>query len=63
MSRTEVDHLRPMPLAELDACCGQLHWTGSALEQCGTSFTDACENCPLLIERKREAALRMARAL
>lgn len=53
---------RPMSLAELDACCGQLHWTGAALEQCGTNFTAACENCPLLIERRRDRVLQLARA-
>jgi hypothetical protein len=45
----------PMSLAEAVECCGQLHLTaGGALEQCGTNFTDACENCPLLIERRSE---------
>lgn len=54
---TDTDRLRPMPLAEADACCGELHlnkYTGAVIPP--------CDNCPLLIERKREAALRLARA-
>lgn len=54
---------KPMSMAEFDQCCGQMHWTGGALEQCGTRFTEACENCPLLIERRRDEVLRAARAL
>jgi len=55
MSRADTDH-RPMPLAELDHCCGRLQvdeWTGPRAP---------CENCPLLIEHKRAHALKLARA-
>jgi hypothetical protein len=44
----------PMPMAELDDCCGQHRW--------GTALQD-CENCPLLIERRRDRVLQSARAL
>jgi hypothetical protein len=56
MSPADTDHQRPMPLAELNECCGRLQvdeWTGPH---------SACDNCPLLIERKREHALKLARA-
>ena len=55
MNQPDAD--RPMPLAELNECCGRLHadeWKG---------LQDTCENCPLLIERKREHVLQLARAL
>lgn len=55
MSRSESDHLRPMPLAELNECCGKLSVDG-------TGPHEPCENCPLLIERKRAHALKLARA-
>ena len=51
----------PMPMAEFDGCCGQYRW-GTALEDQGTEYANHCENCPLLIERRRERVLRMARA-
>lgn len=54
----------PMSLAEAAECCGQLHLSGGHLEQCGTNFTEACENCPLLIDRcEHPDVLKAARAL
>ncbi|WP_156433702.1 hypothetical protein [Bradyrhizobium retamae] len=56
-SHADTDHLRPMPLAELNECCGRLQveeWAG---------LREQCQNCPLLIERRREHALYLARAL
>ncbi len=53
----------PMPLAECDSCCGQLHF-GNALEQCGTNFTDACDNCPLIVgQERRKRVLQAGRAM
>ncbi|HYD66126.1 hypothetical protein [Azospirillum sp.] len=55
MSLTDT-HARQMSLAEADHCCGKLsvdEWTGPHA---------SCDNCPLLIERKREHALKLARA-
>lgn len=58
-----VDRSAPMAMAEAAECCGQLHF-GNALEQCGTNFTDACENCPLIIaQERRERVLQAARAM
>jgi hypothetical protein len=52
---------RPMPMAEFDECCGQCRW-GTALEDRGTDGGAICENCPQLIQRRRERVLREARA-
>ena len=52
----------PMPLAELDDCCGQYRW-GTAIVDHGVGFANYCENCPLLIERRSERVLYAARAL
>jgi hypothetical protein len=52
----------PMPMAEFDHCCGQHRW-GTALEDQRTDYANYCENCPLLIERRRERVLRAGRAL
>ena len=55
MKQQDAD--RPMPLAEADHCCGELHLN---------KYTDwtipPCPNCPLLIESKRERVLQTARA-
>lgn len=59
MSRPDAE--RPMPLAELDACCGSFRVASG--EQVAELF---CENCPLIVERLRtrdeQARLREARA-
>jgi hypothetical protein len=47
----------PMSTAEFDQCCGKHHW-GEHPE-----LKPQCENCPLLIERRRHDVLRAARAL
>lgn len=55
---------RPMSLAEAAECCGQYRWGHWALD--GLDGHEAhCENCPLLIERKRDNpdVLRAARAM
>lgn len=46
-----------MPLAEADHCCGELH-----LNEYAGGLIPPCDDCPLLIERKREHALKLARA-
>lgn len=51
-----------MPMAEFNDCCGQHRW-GTAIEDQGTDYANHCENCPLLIERRRERVLQTARAL
>lgn len=53
----------PMTLAEASECCGQLHSGGFALEQCGSNFTEVCDNCPLLIDDQQRRVLRAARAM
>lgn len=53
------DAAKPMTLAEAAECCGQLHFRAE-VDDAGVVY---CENCPLLIERKREDILRQARAL
>lgn len=50
----------PMSLAEFDECCGRRHWD-MVLGDHGAELANHCENCPALIERRREA-LRSARA-
>lgn len=55
---------RPMPMAEFDDCCGQYRTrVGVAFGDIEQDVENYCENCPLLIERKREQILRVARAL
>jgi hypothetical protein len=59
---SDQHHLRPMPLAEADQCCGQIRETENGN---GDVF---CANCPLIIERIRAADaanefLPLARAL
>lgn len=49
---------RPMPLAEAAECCGQYRWDAAVDD----ARVHHCENCPLLIERKRDDFLRRARA-
>jgi hypothetical protein len=55
MNRQDAD--RPMPLAEVDHCCGELH-----LNEYARELIPPCHDCPLLIERKREQVLKLARA-
>lgn len=45
----------PMSFAEAAECCGQLDVEDAR-------FQNACANCPLLIERRRDDVLRTARA-
>jgi hypothetical protein len=47
----------PMALAEAVECCGALN------QSTEPGFDITCENCPLLIERRRDDVLRAARAL
>ena len=54
--RTQIDPM-PMPLAEAAECCGALN------QSTEPGFDITCDNCPLLLERRRDDVLRAARAL
>ena len=51
----------PMPMAELAECCGAFR-VGIAFGDHEEDVDEYCENCPLLIGRRRERVLQMARA-
>jgi hypothetical protein len=57
MNITPQHRRYPMPLAEAAECCGALD------QSTEPGFDITCDNCPLLIERRRADVLRAARAL